>query len=142
MSTNALRTSMTVSDENFHVLCDPCRFNGKTTVAMKYCRECNGHLCHNCINTHMKITNTRNHHVSYILTKRAQNNVSNGSTGGHVTQSMQKSLEMKCIDHGKHVVSFCLVHDALCCRVCIGTNHRECKLQVRFRNTSCIAVFS
>jgi len=142
MTTSALRTSLTVSDEFQQVCCDPCRFNGKTTIAMKYCRECTGHLCHNCVNTHMNVNSTQNHHVSYIITKRSQNHVTssnNVSTIGYSgnlkdslkgTDGTTRGLEMKCVEHGNHVVSFCLVHDALCCRVCICTCHRDCKLQV------------
>lgn len=127
MSTNLARNSMNFSDEYLHVLCDPCRFNGKTTVAMKYCRDCNGHLCPNCVNLHMKGSNTKNHVVSYIITKRAGNVVHNTSSG---TAQLAKHFETRCIEHSKPVVSYCLVHDSLCCRICIGTSHRECQLQV------------
>lgn len=138
MATDVLRSS--IHDEYLHVLCDPCRFNGKTSVAMKYCSDCNGHLCPNCVNTHLRISNTKMHNVSYIITrdKRSQNNVSiglshktlNTANNGLVQSTTQKSFEMKCMEHGKPVVSFCHVHDALCCRVCVGTGHRECQLQV------------
>lgn len=138
MTMKSLRNSISLSDESLHVLCDPCRFNGKTTVAMKYCRDCSGHLCPNCVNTHLKITNTKNHHVSYIITKRSQNNASGNAHVTHVSgQSPMTSKvpELKCTEHGKNVVSFCSNHDALCCRVCIGTNHRECKLVVSLRTS-------
>lgn len=125
MATNLARNYINVTDEYLHVLCDPCRFNGKTTVAMKYCQDCNGHLCPNCVNTHMKVGNTKTHTVTYIHTKRTSN-----ITAASSAVQLYKRLETKCLDHSKRVVSYCVIHDALCCRVCIGTAHRECKLQV------------
>ncbi|WAR09985.1 hypothetical protein MAR_035061 [Mya arenaria] len=70
MISNALRNSISMSNDSVHVLCDPCRFNGKTTVAIKYCQDCNGHLCPYCVNTHIRVNNTKNHHLSYIFNKR------------------------------------------------------------------------
>lgn len=125
MAASLARHSMNVNDEHIHILCDPCRFNGKTTVAMKYCRDCNGHLCPNCLNTHMKISNTKNHAVSYILKKYTTN-----TRATSMASQIYKNFETKCLEHSKLVVSNCHLHDALCCRVCIGTTHRECRLQV------------
>ncbi|XP_052237699.1 transcription intermediary factor 1-beta-like [Dreissena polymorpha] len=133
MTANTTKNSISVPDEYLHVLCDPCRFSGKTTVAMKYCRDCNGHLCPNCVNTHIRVSNTKNHHMSYIINKK-NNFVTTALTTTTADlvygTAAQKALEAKCVDHGKPVVSFCALHDALCCRVCIGTGHRECKLQI------------
>ncbi|XP_045179893.2 E3 ubiquitin-protein ligase TRIM71-like [Mercenaria mercenaria] len=126
MATNLARKSFNVTDECLHVLCDPCRFTGNTTVAIKYCTDCNGHLCPNCVNTHMKGKNTKKHTLSFIKTKRTSSNT-RASEG---TAQSGKSFDTKCLEHTKPVVSYCLTHDALCCRVCIASTHVECKLQV------------
>ncbi|XP_052814415.1 uncharacterized protein LOC128241500 [Mya arenaria] len=129
MISNALRNSISMSNDSVHVLCDPCRFNGKTTVAIKYCQDCNGHLCPYCVNTHIRVNNTKNHHLSYIFNKRGGEGEKDASINVDTAATANKQLEAKCVEHGKSVVSFCDTHDALCCRVCIGKDHRECKLK-------------
>ena len=93
--------------------CDPCRFAGKPTMAVKYCKDCNGHFCLYCSKSHIKAPMTKLHVLINLTKKR-------------VVKSSTR-IQEKCHDHGAVLISYCETHEALCCSVCILTNHKLCK---------------
>ncbi|XP_045167249.2 uncharacterized protein LOC123530540 [Mercenaria mercenaria] len=93
--------------------CDPCRFAGKPTLAVKYCKDCKGHFCFFCSKSHVKASRTKTHELISVSKTRS-------------TKSSTR-IQEKCQDHGAVLISYCETHEALCCSVCALTSHKGCK---------------
>lgn len=94
------------------ITCDPCRFAGKQAVAIRYCKNCYGHFCSHCSESHVKAASTKLHSLIDIVEKRSAKN--------------SYRIREKCHDHGAVIISFCETHDALCCNFCVLTDHKDC----------------
>ena len=64
---DSMRSSIIMSSDEVRELCYPCKTGeGTEKTALFYCQECKEFLCGDCREFHMKVSITRNHHVSQI----------------------------------------------------------------------------
>ena len=103
--------------ESTQHLCDPCKFTGRKLKAKGYCKNCDGHLCQDCLKVHRTSRDTREHKViseAKYSTSAFKNN--NGI--------------LRCEEHQATLETYCDDHDLLCCHLCISNAHRTCKVLV------------
>ena len=92
-------------------LCEPCFRATKSSLAVKYCSDCDESLCSDCFSVHGTFKAFMSHHVI------------------DVQVSADKSFELNqfCSDHKDMVLDFyCSDHDDICCKSCIPDEHRTC----------------
>ena len=92
-------------------LCDRCFRATKSSVAVKYCSDCDESLCSDCFSVHGTFKAFMSHHVI------------------DAQVSADKSFELNkfCSDHKDMVLDFyCFDHDDICCKSCIADKHRIC----------------
>ena len=100
--------------ESQQYFCDPCKFTGRKLRAKGYCRNCDGHLCQDCLKAHRTSRDTREHKV-ISEAKYSSSTVKNNNG------------ILRCDEHQATLESFCEDHDVLCCHLCISNAHRTCK---------------
>ena len=107
--------SSPVDSAKHHHFCDPCKFFGKKIQAKGYCKQCEGHLCKDCVRIH-KTSPETNTHVVISEAKFATSDSIDGI--------------LRCEEHQSVLESYCDEHDVLCCHECIALNHRTCKVLI------------
>jgi DNA-binding beta-propeller fold protein YncE len=92
-------------------LCEPCFRATKSSVAVKYCSDCDESLCPDCFSVHGTFKAFISHHV----------------IDAHVSADISFELNKFCSDHIDMVLDFyCSDHDDICCKSCIADEHRIC----------------
>ena len=92
-------------------LCERCFRATKSSVAVKYCSDCDELLCPDCFSVHGTFKAFISHHVI------------------DAQLSADKSFELNqfCSDHKDMVLDFyCSDHNDICCKACIADEHRTC----------------
>ncbi|XP_063397147.1 uncharacterized protein LOC134681446 [Mytilus trossulus] len=97
----------------FNSDCDPCSGEGTSSAAIRFCSDCEEHLCKDCVEYHKKFKATKSHHLIDLT-------------------SILKSkipIAKSCCEVHQHVPLdfYCTQHDIVCCRVCIPSDHQSCK---------------
>ncbi|VDI23219.1 Hypothetical predicted protein [Mytilus galloprovincialis] len=88
-------------------LCDSCYGESKQTTALKYCKNCEEHLCNDCADSHVRTKEFKSHDINPL-------------TISTVAKNCSDHLEMP-IDY------FCIHHDVLCCGKCVSSKHKACQ---------------
>ena len=92
-------------------LCEPCFRATKSSVAVKYCSDCEEPLCTDCFSVHGTFKAFISHHV----------------IDAQVSADTSFELDKFCSDHKDMVLDFyCSDHDDICCKSCIADEHRAC----------------
>ena len=92
-------------------LCEPCSRATKSSVAVKYCSDCDKSLCPDCFSVHGTFKAFMSHHV----------------IDAQVSADISFELNKFCSDHKDMVLDFyCSDHDDICCKSCIADEHRTC----------------
>lgn len=98
------------SDADFDFTCTPCGEGNIREEAVKYCPQCQEHLCVACTRHHGRQRATRSHK---LLDK------SDTNQGSSVT------ITAKCLYHqDREIEMYCGTHDMVYCSKCIATEHR------------------
>ncbi|CAC5421086.1 unnamed protein product [Mytilus coruscus] len=88
-------------------LCDSCYTEGKQTTVLKYCTNCEDHLCNDCADSHVRAKDFKSHDIIPL-------------TASIVTKN--------CSDHSEMPIDyFCTHHDVLCCGICVSSGHKTCQ---------------
>lgn len=94
--------------------CGPCLIDHKDNEACMFYVECNDMLCDSSVAIHRRFPMMRNQ-KKVVSTDKEQ------------FEFTAKLLSDKCEQHeGKHLETFCMIHDKLCCSVCVSLSHRHC----------------
>ena len=92
-------------------LCEPCFRTTKSSVAVKYCSDCDESLCPDCFSVHGTFKAFLSHHV----------------IDAQVSADISFELNKFCSDHKDMILDFyCSDHDDICCKSCIADVHRIC----------------
>ena len=92
-------------------LCEPCSKATKSSMAVKYCSDCDESLCSDCFSVHGTFKAFTSHHV----------------IDSQVSADISFELNQFCSDHKDMVLDFyCSDHDDICCKSCIADEHRIC----------------
>ena len=92
-------------------LCGPCFRATKSSVAVKYCSDCEESLCPDCFSVHGTFKAFMSHHV----------------IDAQVSADKSFELNQFCSGHKDMVLDFyCFDHDDICCKSCIADEHRTC----------------
>jgi hypothetical protein len=92
-------------------LCEPCSKATKSSMAVKYCSDCDESLCSDCFSVHGTFKAFTSHHV----------------IDSQVSADISFELNKFCSDHKDMVLDFyCSDHDDICCKSCIADEHRIC----------------
>ena len=92
-------------------LCEPCSKATKSSMAVKYCSDCDESLCSDCFSVHGTFKAFILHHV----------------IDSQVSADISFELNKFCSDHKGMVLDFyCSDHDDICCKSCIADEHRIC----------------
>ena len=92
-------------------LCEPCSRATKSSMADKYCSDCDESLCSDCFSVHGTFKAFISHHV----------------IDAQVSADISFELNKFCSDHEDMVLDFyCSDHDDICCKSCIADEHRIC----------------
>ncbi|XP_060559304.1 E3 ubiquitin-protein ligase TRIM33-like [Ruditapes philippinarum] len=98
------------------IFCQPCSSDGDTTVAIRYCQNCNEYLCAVCLKAHRKQAVSKNH----ILM--------DGYNMPNVALPTVTPNEI-CTKHKNEIIKyFCISHDAVGCGDCMIIHHKFCKI--------------
>ena len=90
-------------------LCERCLRATKSSVAVKYCSDCDESLCPDCFSVHGTFKAFMSHHV----------------IDAQVSADKSFELNQFCSDHKDMVLDFyCSDHDDICCKSCIADEHR------------------
>ena len=103
-----------LSDDINQSECNPCKFEGISKDAEKFCPVCNENLCASCEQFHKKFSSTRKHETVSL------NPVSKNECPRRQTISPQCSCDMK------EVEIFCGCHNEIICSDCDLLKHRNC----------------
>ena len=91
--------------------CERCSRATKSSVAVKYCSDCDESLCPDCFSVHETFKAFMSHHV----------------IDAQVSADISFELNKFCSDHKDMVLDFyCSDHDDICCKSCIADEHRTC----------------
>ena len=91
--------------------CERCSRATKSSVAVKYCSDCDESLCSDCFSVHGTFKGFMSHHV----------------IDAQVSADISFELNKFCSDHKDMVLDFyCSDHDDICCKSCIADEHRTC----------------
>ena len=91
--------------------CERCSRATKSSVAVKYCSDCDESLCPDCFIVHGTFKGFMSHHV----------------IDAQVSADISFELNKFCSDHKDMVLDFyCSDHDDICCKSCIADEHRTC----------------
>lgn len=107
--------------ERNKAVCESCEYRGIASVAAKYCRSCQEHLCKDCIDLHRSFKLTRGHLLVDI----------EGQQSLQLCQGIE-NLRI-CQKHSNKPVEFyCLVHEDLMCSFCLikSEQHKECNKKI------------
>ena len=82
-------------------LCEPCSRATKSSMAVKYCSDCDESLCSDCFSVHGTFKAFISHHV----------------IDSQVSTDISFELNKLCSDHKDMVLDFyCSDHDDICCK--------------------------
>ena len=89
--------------------CDSCE---ERNVADSLCKDCNEHLCADCVKAHLRVKLTKEHTITAI-------NKSSTCSGADESLSTMKAPNRTCLDHDNESLSiFCRTCELLTCRKC------------------------
>ena len=92
-------------------LCEPCSKATQSSMAVKYCSDCDESLCSDCFSVHGTFKAFTSHHV----------------IDSQVSADISFELNKFCSDHKDIVLDFyCSDHDDISCKSCIADEHRIC----------------
>ena len=92
-------------------LCERCSRATKSSMAVKYCSDCDESLCFDCFSVHGTFKAFMSHHV----------------IDAQVSADISFELNKFCSDHKDMVLDFyCSDHDDIYCKSCIADEHRIC----------------
>ncbi|XP_071160800.1 E3 ubiquitin-protein ligase TRIM45-like [Mytilus edulis] len=91
--------------------CGPCKYEGITKDAEKWCTFCDEGFCSDCEKTHRSLKLTRNHKM--IDTK-------------DYMKIQDLSVNLKCETHGQKLDLYCKCHHVAECAMCIPSEHNSC----------------
>ncbi|XP_060567694.1 E3 ubiquitin-protein ligase TRIM45-like [Ruditapes philippinarum] len=103
--------------EDDKVACDSCEYRGIASLAVKFCRSCQEHLCKDCIDLHKSFKLTRGHLLADIGDKHTL-----------LLCSGIENLRMCQLHPNKPLEFYCWVHEQLLCSLCIikAEQHIKC----------------
>ncbi|CAG2186794.1 unnamed protein product [Mytilus edulis] len=96
------------------LLCDVCQNRHLNKSAEDYCPQCEELLCREC----------RDHHKASKLLKSHQTITVDKY---NKLPSFIKQISHNCEEHDYFLEFYCKSHDALCCKLCLISGHKECK---------------
>ncbi|XP_053408040.1 E3 ubiquitin-protein ligase TRIM33-like [Mercenaria mercenaria] len=97
--------------------CEPCRYRGLTSSAVKYCKSCQEQLCKDCVDFHKSFKVTRDH---LLVNTEDQN---------FLKLCLNVENLRICKEHlNKQTEFYCLTHNAFLCSLCLlkSEQHRNC----------------
>ncbi|XP_062616147.1 uncharacterized protein LOC134277866 [Saccostrea cucullata] len=95
--------------------CESCLRDNEEEEAIAFCATCMENLCQVCTKCHKKGLVTKSHKV-YQLSKMKSSNILSDSVSN-----------LSCSKHkNREIELFCNDHKALCCTMCVSTEHRKC----------------
>ncbi|XP_062619406.1 E3 ubiquitin-protein ligase TRIM45-like [Saccostrea cucullata] len=95
--------------------CEPCLRDNEEEKATTYCATCMENLCQVCTKCHKKGLTTKSHRL-YPLSEIKSTSI--------VPDSVSN---LTCVKHkNREIELFCNDHEALCCTMCVSTEHRKC----------------
>ena len=91
--------------------CEPCNKRGNRKTSVRWCVNCEESVCTDCTETHQAMKISRSHHLIDISNKPTETKMSAQS----------------CLKHDELPFEyFCIDHDVICCKKCLGESHRTC----------------
>ena len=98
-------------EESSIIYCGPCAFDKVSTLAMKWCPNCEEGYCDDCVKAHRAHRKLRDHHIVSV------------ADYANMTSLQQHKW---CSDHDKNNDFFCPAHDKVACAKCVQTSHSTC----------------
>ncbi|XP_045204550.2 E3 ubiquitin-protein ligase TRIM71-like [Mercenaria mercenaria] len=96
--------------------CSPCSREGTKLAAVKYCVDCDSHLCAECLKQHNRFDVLKSHQ---IVDKAAELDT---------PKDKAELPTQRCpTHHGKLIDMYCEDHDEVCCVACVAIYHSHCK---------------
>lgn len=95
--------------------CQPCKQQGRTLQALKWCINCGEGLCDPCVAYHSVLNWTRNHDYLDIEEYEQES-------------ELLSKVSIVCKMHGKTITDICNVHGCPCCYICYETYHSDCNV--------------
>ncbi|CAG2200835.1 unnamed protein product [Mytilus edulis] len=96
------------------LLCDVCQKRHLNKSAEEYCPQCEEALCREC-RDHHKLSKLLKSHQTITVDKYNK------------LPSFIKQISQNCEEHDCFLEFYCKSHDALCCKLCLISGHKECK---------------
>ena len=106
----------TGSDAEKETLCIPCKLDGDHKPAVKYCLDCNEPICQQCVDSHRRIKQIKNHKLVDHMTEDTLKLSKFLSTAIQCPKHIDKTIELECKDHA-----------VMCCLTCATVDHRNCQ---------------
>ncbi|XP_063427072.1 uncharacterized protein LOC134710619 [Mytilus trossulus] len=91
--------------------CGPCRHDGNTHNAGKWCMDCNEGFCNACEKAHTSLRITKDHNLILIDDYRKFENM---------------NVSTQCEEHGSKLELYCKAHEQAICIACLSTKHTNC----------------
>lgn len=95
--------------------CDGCKSRGDMIKAESWCSQCQEALCQTCLKYHKTNKALKNHRMFNVKDIEDEPTLVRFTEDEFCAQHREKRIEM-----------FCKHHDALCCIICVTTNHKQC----------------
>ena len=102
------------SSDDAEKLCDACKEDGETNVAVVYCKTCKQFQCAVCKTMHRRISVMKGHTIVDV----------NDQTAWIGDYDMQ-GIDI-CEKHNEILKYYCKVDDELCCSACVISSHLNC----------------
>lgn len=91
--------------------CGPCKYEGITKDAEKWCTVCDEGFCSDCEKSHRSLKLTRNHKMIAIEV---------------YTKIQDLSVDLTCKTHDQKLDLYCKCHHVAVCAMCIPSAHNSC----------------
>ncbi|XP_045196544.2 uncharacterized protein LOC123551572 [Mercenaria mercenaria] len=105
------------SDETFNFKCSSCVNLKRNREAVKYCVECQGYCCQECVETHTAFVALKSH---TLLDKVSFKSARSATGLPDVPTEICSEHEIKVLD------MYCENHDVVGCTTCMALDHRSC----------------
>ena len=106
----------TSSDVEKIVLCGACLSANENRPAVKFCLDCSQPICQQCVDSHGKINQIRNHKLVDKVDDESAKIAALVSSCLSCANHPDKNVELVCKDH-----------DVMCCITCVTVGHRNCR---------------
>ncbi|VDI49321.1 Hypothetical predicted protein [Mytilus galloprovincialis] len=103
-----------MSTDQSVLLCDVCQKRHLNKSAEEYCPQCEEALCREC-KDHHKLSKLLKSHQTITVDKYNK------------LPPFIKQISQNCEEHDCFLEFYCKSHDALCCKLCLISGHKECK---------------